>query len=100
MSALAVIRPNDWELPLFVHVLAGFVLIGALFMAATYLFAARRDGSVELTRAGFRSLLIVALPAWRPGSPASGSRRRRTSRTPRSPGSRSATPRPTPACCS
>jgi hypothetical protein len=63
MSALAVIRPNDWELPLFVHVLAGFVLIGALFMAATYLFAARRDGSVELTRAGFRSLLIVALPA-------------------------------------
>jgi hypothetical protein len=63
MSALAAIRPDDWNLPLFVHLLAAFTLIGALVLAASLLFAARRDGSIELTRLGFRSLLIVALPA-------------------------------------
>jgi hypothetical protein len=63
MSALAVIRPSDWEFPLFVHLLAAFTLIGALVLSVGYLFAARRDGSVQLIRAGFRSLLIVALPA-------------------------------------
>jgi hypothetical protein len=63
MSALAVIRPSDWEFPLFVHLFFAFALIGALVMAAGYLFAARRDGSLQLVRAGFRSLLIVALPA-------------------------------------
>jgi hypothetical protein len=64
MSVLAVIRPDDWNLALFVHVLGAFTLIGALVAAASYLFAARRDGSLQLTRAGFRSLLIVALPAY------------------------------------
>ena len=39
-------------------------MVGALVTAAAYLFAARRDGSLELTRAGFRSLLIAALPAF------------------------------------
>jgi uncharacterized membrane protein len=63
MSELALVRPDDWNLPLFVHVLGAFTLIGALVMAASFLFSARRDGSVELTRMGFRSLLIVALPA-------------------------------------
>jgi hypothetical protein len=63
MRALAVIRPDDWNLPFFIHVLGAFVLIGALVTAASYLFAARRDGSLELTRTGFRTLLIIALPA-------------------------------------
>ena len=52
------------NLALFVHVLTAFVMVGALVTAAAYLFAARRDGSLELTRAGFRSLLIAALPAF------------------------------------
>jgi hypothetical protein len=60
---LAAIRPDEWGLPLFLHLLGAFTLIGALVMAASYLFAARRDGSVALTRLGFRSLLVVALPA-------------------------------------
>ena len=64
MSLLATIRPDDWNLALFVHVLGAFVLIGALAVAASYLFAARRDGSPELLRAGYRSLLIGALPAF------------------------------------
>jgi uncharacterized membrane protein len=61
MSLLATIAP---DLALFLHVLAAFVMVGALVTAAAYLFAARRDGSLELTRAGFRSLLIAALPAF------------------------------------
>jgi hypothetical protein len=64
MSLLAAIRPDEWNLALFVHVLAAFVMVGALVTAAAYLFAARRDGSLELTRAGFRALLIGALPAF------------------------------------
>jgi hypothetical protein len=62
--ALAAIRPDDWNVALFIHVLGAFTLIGALVMAASFLFAARREGSLALTRAGFRSLLIVALPAF------------------------------------
>lgn len=64
MSVLATIRPDDWNLALFVHVLAAFVMVGALVTAAAYLFAARRDGSLELTRAGFRTLLLAVLPAF------------------------------------
>jgi len=52
------------SLALFMHILAAFVMVGALVTAAGYLFAARRDGSLELTRAGFRTLLIAALPAF------------------------------------
>jgi hypothetical protein len=63
MSTLAVIRPDDWNLALFVHLLGAFTLIGALVLAASLLFAARRDGSIQLIRQGFRSLLIAALPA-------------------------------------
>ena len=64
MSVLATIRPDDWNLALFVHVLGAFVLVGALVMAASFLFAARRDGSLALTRLGYRSLLLAALPAF------------------------------------
>lgn len=64
MSLIATIRPDDWNLALFVHVLGAFVMVGALVTAAAYLFAARRDGSLELTRAGFRTLLLAALPAF------------------------------------
>jgi hypothetical protein len=64
VSELAAIRPDDWNLALFLHVLGAFTLVGALVMAASFLFAARRDGSLTFTRLGFRSLLIVALPAF------------------------------------
>ena len=64
MSALAAIRPDDWNMPLFVHVLGAMVMVGALVTAAAYLFAARRGGSVEAARVGFRSLLFAALPSF------------------------------------
>jgi hypothetical protein len=64
VSALAAIRPDDWNVALFVHVLGSMVLVGALVLAASYLFVARRGGSVEAARVGFRSLLFAALPAF------------------------------------
>jgi hypothetical protein len=64
MSVLATIRPDEWNLPLFLHVLGAMVMVGSLVLAATYLFAARRDGSLEATRIGFRSLLFAALPSY------------------------------------
>jgi hypothetical protein len=64
MSSLATIRPDDWNLVLFVHVLGALVMVGSLALAAAYLFAARRDGSLETIRVGFRSLLYAALPAF------------------------------------
>ena len=64
MIELAAIRPDDWNLPLFLHVLGALMTIGALVTAASFLFAARRGDSVALTRFGFRSLLIGALPAF------------------------------------
>jgi hypothetical protein len=64
VSIIATIRPDEWGLPLFVHLLGAFALVGALVMAASYLFAARRDGSLEMLRTGYRALLIGALPAF------------------------------------
>jgi hypothetical protein len=64
MSIIAVVRPDSWNLPLFVHVLGAMVMVGALVLAASYLFNARRDGSVASVNAGFRSLLYAALPAF------------------------------------
>lgn len=64
MSALAVIRPDDWNLALFVHVLGAMAMVGALVLAGFYLFTARRDGSLAAARLGFRSMLYGALPAF------------------------------------
>jgi hypothetical protein len=64
MTLIAIVRPDDWNLPLFIHVLGAMVMVGSLVLAATYLFAARRDGSLQTINAGFRSLLYAALPAY------------------------------------
>jgi hypothetical protein len=64
MSLLATIRPDDWNLPLFVHVLAAMVLVGSLVLASTVLADAWSGGSAARTRLAYRTLLIAALPAW------------------------------------
>jgi uncharacterized membrane protein len=64
VTVLAAIRPDEWDLALFVHVLGAMVMVGSLAVAAWYLFAARRDGSLEAVRFGFRSLLLAALPSF------------------------------------
>lgn len=61
---LALIRPDAWNLPLFVHVLGAMAMVGALGLAATFLFVARREGSLDAVRVGFRALLYGALPAF------------------------------------
>jgi hypothetical protein len=57
MSLLAAIRPDDWNLALFVHIVGAMVLVGALVLVATSLAA--RD-----LRLGFRSLLLGVIPGW------------------------------------
>jgi len=62
VSTLAVIRPDEWNVPLFVHVLGAIVLVGGVMTAAGALGYAR--GNVAMLRAGYFSLLAVALPGW------------------------------------
>ena len=64
MSLLAAIRPDEWSLPLFVHILGAFATVGALILATTYLVPAWRTGSLASVRLGFRTLLWAALPAF------------------------------------
>ena len=64
MTVLALIRPGDWELALFFHVLGAMVLVGALLLAATALVTAWRTDDAAALRLGYRTLLLAALPAW------------------------------------
>jgi hypothetical protein len=62
---VALIRPDDWNFPLLLHTLGAMTLVGALVLAASALLLARRDGdAASLTRLGYRSLLLGALPSW------------------------------------
>jgi hypothetical protein len=62
MSLLAAIRPDDWNFPLFVHVLGAMILVGGTLTAASALAFAR--GEERLLRLGYWSLLAVALPGY------------------------------------
>lgn len=57
MTVLAAIRPDDWNLPLFVHILGAMALVGALVLVLVAL--AERD-----IRLGYRSLLFGVVPGW------------------------------------
>jgi hypothetical protein len=59
---VALVRPDSWDFPLFLHVLGAVLLVGA--MAATALAAGRAGGSLLLRRVAFWTLAIFALPAW------------------------------------
>jgi hypothetical protein len=61
---LAIVRPDAWNLPLFLHVLGALVLVGTLVLAATFLFAGRGAGALTAARAGYRTLLVGALPSY------------------------------------
>ena len=64
MSTIALIRPHDWAIPLFVHILGAMVLVGALTLAAVSLIAAWRSGSARLIRLAYMSLFYGALPGY------------------------------------
>jgi hypothetical protein len=63
---VAVIRPDAWALPLFVHVAGAMLLVGALVVvvATTATAVWRGDGVEVLTSLAFRSLLLGVLPAY------------------------------------
>ena len=60
----AAIRPDSWNPALFLHVLAGMVLVGVLVAGAVALLPSSRHDSARLRRFGFRSLLFAGLPAF------------------------------------
>ncbi len=63
MSALfATVRPDEQNLPLFVHVLGATILVGGLLSAASIM--ALSKGDVRSLRLGYWTLLAVALPGW------------------------------------
>jgi hypothetical protein len=64
---LAVIRPDEWNLPLFLHVLGAMALVGSLAaVVAGLLVASRRDRDVPaaLARFGFWTLIVLVLPSY------------------------------------
>ena len=64
MISAAAIRPDEWNLPLFLHVLGALALIGTLSLTVTLLLAAHRDGSVAGLRRAVRSLVFGVIPSW------------------------------------
>jgi len=62
MNTLAAIRPDDWNFPLFLHVLGAMVLVGATLTAASALAIAR--GNTQMLRLGYWTLLAVGLPSY------------------------------------
>ena len=63
MDLLAAVRPDDWNLPLFLHVLGAMVFMGVL-LVALYGFLAARAGAPGSARFGFRTLLIAGIPSY------------------------------------
>jgi hypothetical protein len=62
-----LIRPDGWNLPLFVHVAGAMVVTAALVVAVSALGLAWRAGGEEraaITRFGFRTLLYAGIPAY------------------------------------
>ncbi len=64
MSAVAAIRPDEWNLPLLLHVFGAMVLMGGLVTAMTALLLGWRRDAAPYTRLAFWTLLLVAFPAW------------------------------------
>jgi len=59
---LAAVRPDDWNFPLFLHVLGAMILVGATLTCASALAFARGDAS--LLRLGYWTLLLAGLPSY------------------------------------
>jgi hypothetical protein len=64
MIELAIVRPDDWNLPLFLHILGAMVFVGALTLSSVSLIAAWRSNSAALTRLAYMTLFYGALPGY------------------------------------
>jgi hypothetical protein len=62
MTVLAELRPDSWNLPLFLHVAGAMILVGGVLSAACSLAIGRRDE--RMVALGQRALLAVALPGY------------------------------------
>lgn len=63
---VGVLRPDDWDFPLLLHVFGAMVLVGALCVVVTALLAAWRDReeSLVLRRLALRTLLFAVVPSY------------------------------------
>jgi hypothetical protein len=61
---VAAIRPDEWNLPLLLHVLGAMLLVGGLTTAVLAFWLGWRRDTVTLSRLGFWALLVVAFPSW------------------------------------
>ncbi len=59
---VALVRPDSWNLPLFLHVLGAMTLVGSV--AAVALASSKAVDSVLFRRVTFLTLTTVVLPAW------------------------------------
>jgi hypothetical protein len=59
---VALLRPDSWDLPLFLHVLGAIVLVGAV--AATCTLAASSQRWPWLRRITLLTMLLVVIPGW------------------------------------
>jgi hypothetical protein len=66
VSVIAAIRPDDVNLPLFLHVLGAMLLVGTLLaVGMAIVMGWRRDGdTVGFTRFGLRTLLLGVFPSY------------------------------------
>jgi hypothetical protein len=64
MTLLSAIRPDDWNLPLFLHVLGAMTLVGAIVLVVLSLVAARAGDSPVGLRLAYRALLLGVIPGW------------------------------------
>jgi hypothetical protein len=61
---LALVRPDDISVALFVHVAGAMVLVGGLVTAAAASIVGWRDEAASLRRFSYWTLLAVAFPGW------------------------------------
>jgi hypothetical protein len=61
---LAAIRPDSWNLPLFLHVLGAMLLVGTTAATAALALAGWRSEREFLFQATFKTMLLGVLPAW------------------------------------
>jgi hypothetical protein len=61
---LAGVRPDSWDLAVFVHVAGAMILVGGLVTAAGAGILGWRDANGALRRLAALTLFAVALPGW------------------------------------
>ena len=64
VELLAIPRPDDWNLPLFLHILGAMVAVGALVLALVYFAATWSGRSRGSFRAGYKALLYAGIPGF------------------------------------